>query len=421
LFFVILVVFVAQASGNQGIFGKRAEPHMIIIAQGDRIRHYTVKPWIMAAAGTVAVAFAAGYLMATSYLVFRDDLIGASIARQARMQHSYEDRISALRSQVDRIISRQLLDQELMEQKVAQLMDRQNALFERNSKLGPLLERADGAKMSDEAPIPTKRPDSSKSASLLDTFKTGSISSTGTGYKDADLADEAFMSINGSLKNIEASQINRLKGLVIEANETGNKIVRTLESAGLDMDAKPTTDDMGGPFIPADAANGFDQAFDETVNQLDNALSRLDTIRSEAAGYPIKAPVPGQDVTSTFGYRTDPLLGTKAFHSGMDFRGPTGLAVKASAAGTVIHAGVSGGYGNMVEIKHASGWTARYGHLSQIRVQEGDKIEAGQTIGAVGSTGRSTGPHLHFEVRKNDEAHDPAPFLRTGRKVADLL
>jgi murein DD-endopeptidase MepM/ murein hydrolase activator NlpD len=416
-----LVVFVAQASGNSGIFGKRSEPHMIIIAQGDRIRHYTVKPWIMAAAGTVAVAFAAGYLIATSYLVFRDDLIGASIARQARMQHSYEDRISALRSQVDRIISRQLLDQELMEQKVAQLMDRQNALFERNSKLGPLLERVDGAKIDDGAPVPTQRPDGTKSASIIDSIKTGSVGKTGTGYKAADLADEAFMTISGSLRTIETKQIDRLQGLIVEANETGNKIVRTMEAAGLAMDAKTTTENMGGPFISADSTSGFDQAFDETVNQLDSALSRLDTIRGEAEAYPINTPVPGQEVTSTFGYRTDPLLGTKAFHSGMDFRGPTGLAVKASAAGTVIHASVSGGYGNMIEIQHANGWTSRYGHLSQIRVEVGDKIEAGQTIGAVGSTGRSTGPHLHFEVRRDDQAHDPAPFLRTGRKVADLL
>jgi murein DD-endopeptidase MepM/ murein hydrolase activator NlpD len=405
VFVINLVVFVSRASGNSGIFGKRSEPHMIIIAQGDRIRHYTVKPW----------------MMATSYLVFRDDLIGASIARQARMQHSYEDRISALRSQVDRIISRQLLDQELMEQKVAQLMDRQNSLFERNSKLGSLLDRADGAKIEDGAPLPTKRPDSSKSASLLDPFKTGTVGSTGTGYKAADLADEAFMSISGSLKNIETNQINRLQGLIVEANETGNKIVQTLEDAGLAMDAKPSTEGTGGPFIPADATGNFDQAFDETVSQLDTALSRLDTIRTEATGYPIRTPVPGQQVSSSFGYRTDPLLGTKAFHSGMDFRAPTGLAVKASAAGTVIHAGPSGGYGNLVEIKHVSGWTSRYGHLSQIMVQEGDTVQAGQTVGAVGSTGRSTGPHLHFEVRKDDTAHDPAPFLRTGRKVADLL
>ncbi|MGL4405094.1 MAG: M23 family peptidase, partial [Notoacmeibacter sp.] len=248
VFSVNLVVFVGYGSGNHGVFGKRSDPHTIIIAQGDRIRHFTVKPWIMACAGTVAVAFATGYLMATSYLVFRDDLIGASIARQARMQHSYEDRISALRSQVDRIISRQLLDQELMEQKVAQLMERQNSLFERNTKLAPLLERAGDAQIDNSAPVPTRRPQDGKSASLVDLFQTGSVETNGTGYKAADLADEAFMSINGSLKQIETSQINRLQDLILEANNTGDKIVRTLEDAGLAINVQPSNEGTGGPF-----------------------------------------------------------------------------------------------------------------------------------------------------------------------------
>jgi murein DD-endopeptidase MepM/ murein hydrolase activator NlpD len=418
---VKLVVVVAQAFGNSGIFSRPSEPHTIIIAQGDKLRHFTVKPWVVTVIGAMAMALATGYLMATSYLVFRDDLIGASIARQARMQHSYEDRISALRSQVDRIISRQLLDQELMEQKVAQLMDRQNALFERNSRLGPLLERADGASVDESASLPSNTPELGKTASLLDSFKTGSVRSAGTGYQAADLADEAFMSITGSLKAIEATQIERLQKLITEANQTGDKIVSTLESAGLALDVEQSNEGMGGPFIPADAAKGFDQAFDETVTRLDDALSRLDSIRSEATSYPLLMPVAGQKISSNFGYRTDPILGGKAFHSGMDFSAPTGVAVQASAAGTVIHAGSNGGYGNMIEIKHASGWTSRYAHLSKILVQEGDAVEAGATIGAIGSTGRSTGPHLHFEVRKSDAAHDPAPFLRMGRKIANML
>ncbi len=418
---VKLVVVVAQAFGNSGIFSKPSEPHTIIIAQGDKLRHFTVKPWVVTVAGAFAIALATGYLMATSYLVFRDDLIGASIARQARMQHSYEDRISALRSQVDRIISRQLLDQELMEQKVAQLMDRQNALFERNSRLGPLLERADGANVDESASLPSRNPELGKTASLLDSFKTGPMNSTGTGYQAADLADEAFMSITGSLKAIEATQIERLQKLITEANETGDKIVNTLESAGLALDMGQSNEGMGGPFIPADAAEGFDQAFDETVSRLDDALSRLDSIRTEATSYPLLMPVAGQKISSNFGYRNDPITGGKAFHSGMDFSAPTGVAVQASAAGTIVHAGSNGGYGNMVEIKHASGWTSRYAHLSKILVQEGDAVQAGATIGAIGSTGRSTGPHLHFEVRKSDAPHDPAPFLRTGRKIAGML
>src|SRR5690606_35090979 len=95
-------------------FGRRKEPHTVIIARGDDIRHFTVKPWVAALTGSALAAIAIGYLLATSYLVLRDDLIGATVARQARMQQAYEDRISALRSQVDRITSRQLLDQQLV-------------------------------------------------------------------------------------------------------------------------------------------------------------------------------------------------------------------------------------------------------------------------------------------------------------------
>jgi murein DD-endopeptidase MepM/ murein hydrolase activator NlpD len=412
---------VSSIQRNGGIFGRRIEPHTVIIAHGDKIRHFTVQPWIMAACGVVVFAFGIGYLMATSYLVFRDDLIGASIARQARMQHAYEDRISALRGQVDRIISRQLLDQELMEQKVAQLMDRQNALFERNSRLGPLLERAGAADIgAEEVPVPSARPDSKSSASLFDFNSTGGIKSEKTGYEAADLADETFMSITASLKAVESAQISRLEGLISDADATGKTITKALKSAGLPISIDDDVTGTGGPYIAADEAGASD-VFNAVVDRLDIALSRLDAIRSQAASYPLGTPVPGQPISSTFGYRKDPLLGTQAFHSGIDFRAPTGVAIRSSGQGTVIFAAHNGGYGNMVEVKHAGGWTTRYAHMSRISVAVGQDVEIGTKLGEVGSTGRSTGPHLHYEVRKSDTAQDPAPFLKTGRKVADLL
>ena len=113
-----------KAPGQSAVFGKRKEPHTVIIARGDDIRHFTIRPWVAAIAGSVLSAVAVGYLLATSYLVLRDDLIGATAARQARMQQAYEDRISSLRAQVDRITSRQLLDQQLMENKVSELIER---------------------------------------------------------------------------------------------------------------------------------------------------------------------------------------------------------------------------------------------------------------------------------------------------------
>jgi murein DD-endopeptidase MepM/ murein hydrolase activator NlpD len=122
-----------------------------------------------------------------------------------------------------------------------------------------------------------------------------------------------------------------------------------------------------------------------------------------------------------FGPRRDPIIGRPAFHSGIDFRAPPGAPIKSAGAGTVVSAGWNGGYGRMVEVDHGNGITTRYAHMSRISVSRGDKVETGTVLGRVGSTGRSTGPHLHFEVRKGGEAVDPRPFLRAGRKIADLI
>ena len=125
------------------VFGRRKEPHTVIIARGDEIRHFQVHPWLVAVAGSALAAMAIGYLLATSYLVLRDDLIDATTARQARLQQAYEDRISALRAQVDRITSRQMLDQQLMETKVGELLERQTQLTQRHGRLGPILDRVE--------------------------------------------------------------------------------------------------------------------------------------------------------------------------------------------------------------------------------------------------------------------------------------
>ena len=115
-------------STESRVFGKRAQKHIIILASGDKVRHMTFQPWMAALSVCFVSVFSIGYLAATSYLVLRDDLIGGTMARQARMQHEYEDRIAALRAQVDRVTSRQLLDQQVVEDKVEKLLQQQMAL-----------------------------------------------------------------------------------------------------------------------------------------------------------------------------------------------------------------------------------------------------------------------------------------------------
>jgi murein DD-endopeptidase MepM/ murein hydrolase activator NlpD len=146
----------------------------------------------------------------------------------------------------------------------------------------------------------------------------------------------------------------------------------------------------------------------------------LDSLRHALPTLPLRKPLSGTlQMTSGFGYRTDPFLGRPALHSGVDLREDFGQPVRATAAGVVIAAGPSGGYGNMVEVDHGGGFSTRYGHLSTILVAPGQQVAPGAVIGRVGSTGRSTGPHLHYEVRADGEAVDPTRFLRAAATLTE--
>jgi murein DD-endopeptidase MepM/ murein hydrolase activator NlpD len=424
-------------SGQTTVFGRRKEPHTVIIARGDEIRHFTVRPWILAVLGSTLATVVIGYLLATSYLVLRDDLIGAMAARQARLQQAYEDRISALRAQVDRITSRQLLDQQLVETKVSELLQQQAQLSSRHGRLAPLLDRAAAAETPQPgaAPSPDIKPeiraslsdDGTTAPNMASAFAATApakssafwslLNSPRESETTADHADKLFASIKQSLKTIESDQIARIDSLTENAYQTADAISEALETSGVKVDADYGKSDVGGPLIALDNPN----IFDAKVHELDESLDRLEKMKDTARRLPIANPAPGRSVSSTFGVRPDPLLGTPALHTGMDFRAPSGSAARATAPGTVVKAGWNGGYGRMVEIDHGFGFSTRYAHLSRIDVKEGQKVSLGEVVGEVGTTGRSTGPHLHYEVRQHGEAVNPLRFLKLGKELGRYL
>ncbi len=146
-------------------------------------------------------------------------------------------------------------------------------------------------------------------------------------------------------------------------------------------------------------------------------LDQLDGERSRSGAGSMIRPAPGR-FSSGFGQRVDPMGNGTGFHPGLDIAAGAGTPVVAAAAGEVIHAGPTGTYGNMIAVRLADGTETRYAHLSAVGVKVGDRVLAGSPLGAVGSTGRSTGPHLHFEVRRAGKAVDPRPFL-DGSTVDD--
>ncbi len=223
------------------------------------------------------------------------------------------------------------------------------------------------------------------------------------------------------LAQLEARQIRFAIGLTAMAEQRAQKAAAAIRTFGLNPDAMAheTETGMGGPFIPFFGSKK-DEVTDPRFTRLADALERMDSMERALAGIPTSMPAAVMMMTSNFGYRRDPFTGAGAMHAGLDFRGPIGTPILAAADGVVSYAAVKGGYGNCVEITHANGLVTRYGHLSRINVSVGQQVQRGVQIANMGSTGRSTGPHLHFEVRLNDQAINPINFLEANHDVLEV-
>ena len=195
----------------------------------------------------------------------------------------------------------------------------------------------------------------------------------------------------------------------------------------LGIDPRRLTDGVGGPFEEVSAGDNDTASTavatsasdaDPRFLQLFSSWRQMERLEQGVASIPSTMPVNGARWTSSFGVRSDPFRGRAAMHAGIDMAGPVGTPIYATADGEVGRAGVVGAYGNLVELQHGAGINTRYGHLSRIMVRAGERVRRGQLIGLMGSTGRSTGSHLHYEVRVDGRAINPVPFLESGRALA---
>lgn len=178
--------------------------------------------------------------------------------------------------------------------------------------------------------------------------------------------------------------------------------------------SKPKGKGQGGPYIPDDLSKLVPEAGEMFI-----ALDQMALLGSIIQTLPLATPIQNASEESPFGHRADPFTGRLAFHSGIDLAGPEGAKIRATANGKIVDAGRSGAYGNAVDIDHGLGIVTRYGHLSQILVQAGQQVKKGDIIGIQGSTGRSTGNHLHYEVRYRDNAMNPKNFMKAGAHVVE--
>jgi murein DD-endopeptidase MepM/ murein hydrolase activator NlpD len=233
----------------------------------------------------------------------------------------------------------------------------------------------------------------------------------------------ALARLQASLDRYEAGQVKTLNALEESYDAKARRMRGILADLGLDLGkiapALPARA-SGGPFVPA-SMNGV-PPFDRQLYRIRLARGHVERLTRTLGAVPIRKPMTGQlEATSGFGMRTDPFIRAPAMHTGLDFRAETGEPARATAAGTVTIAGWNGGYGKMVEVDHGNGFATRYAHLSAVDVEVGQSVRIGQVVGRVGSTGRSTGPHLHYETRVDGDAVDPQKFLRAGVRLGGVL
>jgi len=226
--------------------------------------------------------------------------------------------------------------------------------------------------------------------------------------------------------NMMATRLGELQGRLLQLDSLG---ARVSDLAGIKKTPPPAVEGkpgQGGPFIPAPlSATELQQEIERLAVEVDRKADDLAFMefsllekRVEERLMPTTLPVRNAIMGSSFGYRSDPFSGLRSRHDGLDFAAPAGTPVMSAADGVVVVASFHPEFGNMVDIDHGDGLLSRYAHLSELKVAESQIVRRGEPIGAVGSTGRSSGPHLHFEVRMLGVPQNPASFLKRGERFA---
>jgi murein DD-endopeptidase MepM/ murein hydrolase activator NlpD len=230
--------------------------------------------------------------------------------------------------------------------------------------------------------------------------------------------------LENQLASIQRSQQTIVERLAARTRNGVDEVEKTVAMTGVDVDsllliAAHELSGQGGPFIPVKeppTEQGGEQLM-ASVASLDGEVGRLETLQLVLRTLPLTAPIDHYFIASNFGIRRDPFNGRLAFHAGLDMSNALLSPVLSTSPGVVVFAGWMGGYGRLVEIDHGLGVHTRYGHLARIDVKVGDTVDYRQQIGLLGSSGRSTGPHVHYEVLVNGRPLDPMNFLKAGRYV----
>lgn len=375
---------------NQASFGRSDSG-----AQHAGARRHGIHPALFY--GMFALLLAGNGLLATAFLL-SPDIARLLNGQNEQVIEAYENRIAQLRVEVDRLHSRSYAQAGDINLQLQELAQQQEELIEQHQLVRVLVDKA-GELGIEATALPV-------GDVALAPRIAGNPDIDATAAAVAQMMDETQFAMTS---------------IADTATERADSIVAELSGLGIAVDLPTGLDGIGGPLLPPQDG-GDASGMIEDANAVMAALLRYKVARDSIENAPVHMPISGNfRQSSGFGNRTDPFSGRRAFHSGLDFAAPQGTTVLSAGKGVVTFVGTKSGYGNVVEVTHANGLISRYAHLSGFLSEEGQAVNTGTPIAKVGSTGRSTGPHLHFEVRKADSAINPKAFIEAGKRLLALL
>lgn len=392
----------------------------IYIRSEGRVQFYTVGRGLQAAVVGLLGIVLAWVAFSTVMVVFKDRIIAAEDYRFQGAQAAFESQVAALQISYDDLVARAANAQAYADRQLVVFGRREQTLVRQSDSFGDVSVRSrSSVPITAEAAnsVPGKSPGVFGRA--LHWFGLGrekahrQIHHPILDRLAADTASLARLSRDSRqvMTAIEGGTLQRVaseKELIAGTGINADKFLHKLERV----------EGVGGPEVSLNSVqlDGVsDRDFGQAYFRAEANLGELTDLRRAVTWFPTAMPLGSiLERTSGFGPRLDPFSGWYAFHPGIDFAGPTGTAVLATAAGLVTFAGRDGGYGNMVEIDHGYGLTTRYAHLLMVVVTKGERVSKGAIVGRLGSTGRSTGPHVHYEVWYDGEVRNPDGFLRIG-------
>jgi murein DD-endopeptidase MepM/ murein hydrolase activator NlpD len=365
--------------------------HQIYFRTNGNVRYFTLSTRVQVGAVSVAALLASWLVFASSSFWLTNDALldkERAIAAQQRQLAQMQGRINALHSDMSDLKSRMSMSADRIQARQTFL---QNLFANRMKMNADVVVRMNSA----EVAKPTTKLTREQEAALQDLRKV----------------ENQQMAFVGTAAQAAVARYAQLDGMLRRLGLSAEGLSRT--SPGVNLG-------QGGPLVRASLDRGAYSTLQPEFKDLYMSWTKLDLLQRAMLSIPAFLPTKNFSFTSGFGYRYDPFNGGGATHAGVDMAGPLGTPIYASADGVVVRAGWVGAYGNMVEVDHGRGLMTRYGHLSAINVNVGERVSQGDVIAAMGSTGRSTGSHLHYEVRINGAAVNPMPFLEAARDVLEV-